>query len=310
MKAVIAGGTGFIGVALTERLLAEGWQVTVLTRREGAAVPQGAQAVTWPARPAGGSASGGDAGDWVDHLAGAQLVANLAGAPIAGARWTIRRKELILNSRVEPTKALVEAFAHMPQPPAVFINTSAVGYYGPRGDELITEEAGPGDDFLSHVCLRWEQEAAPAAELGVRTIMLRIGIALGRRGGALPLMVLPFRLFVGGPIGSGRQWWPWIHVDDVVGLITFLAGHEDARGPINATAPNPVTNREFAQTAGRVLRRPAWLPAPAPALRLALGEMADAMLLSGQRAIPQAALALGYRFQYEELEEALADLLR
>ncbi|HLS89011.1 MAG TPA: TIGR01777 family oxidoreductase [Sphingobacteriaceae bacterium] len=332
MKAVIAGGTGFIGKALTERLLAEGWEVTVLTRREGASVPQGARAVVWPARPAGsggdrgggggvgdgvddGGAAGGGGGSvgggtWEDHLTGADLVVNLAGAPIAGGRWTNRRKELILNSRIEPTKALVEAFSRLSQPPAVFINSSAVGYYGPRGDELITEEDGPGDDFLSHVCRRWEEAAVPAEDLGVRTIMLRIGLALGRGGGALPLIALPFRLLVGGPIGSGRQWWPWIHVDDVVGLITFLSRHPEARGPINATAPQPVTNKEFARTLGRVLGKPAWLPAPAPALRLVLGEMADAMLLSGQRVIPQAARALGYRFQYEDLTAALEDLLK
>lgn len=307
MKAVIAGGTGFIGTALTERLLADGWQVTVLTRREGAPVPAGARAVAWPARPAG---DGGHPDAWVDHLQGTHLVVNLAGAPIAGGRWTAGRKELIVNSRVEPTKALVEAFARLPQPPAVFINGSGVGYYGPRGDELITEDAGPGDDFLSRVCQLWEEAAAPATELGIRTIMVRIGLVLGPNGGALPRLLLPFRLFAGGPLGSGRQWWPWIHVDDVVGMISFLSRNEGARGPINATAPQPVTNKEFAHALGRVLRRPSWLPAPAPALRLLLGEMADAMLLSGQRAIPQAALALGYRFQYEELSDALENLLQ
>jgi uncharacterized protein (TIGR01777 family) len=193
--------------------------------------------------------------------------------------------------------------------PAVLVSGSAVGYYGDGGDRELTEEAGPGSDFLARVCVAWEGEARRAEALGLRVVLLRTGMVLAQDGGALPRMLLPFRLFLGGPLGSGAQWMSWIHRDDLVGLIRFLLEMPDARGPFNGVAPRPVTNREFSRVAGRVLGRPSWLPAPPALLRLALGEMADALLLAGQRAVPARALALGYRFRYAELEPALRAVL-
>ncbi|PZN10023.1 MAG: TIGR01777 family protein, partial [Bacillota bacterium] len=219
------------------------------------------------------------------------------------------QKERILQSRLRATRALVQAMEAAQRPPRLLLSGSAVGYYGPRGDEVVTETGRPGTDFLSRVSVAWEEEARRAEAAGVRVALLRTGVVLAREGGALPRLVLPFRFFAGGPLGSGRQWVPWIHLDDLVDLITFLLGSDDAAGPYNGTAPEPVTNREFARVLGRVLGRPAWLPAPAPALRLVLGEMADALLLSGQRAVPERALAAGFRFRYPDLEKALRHLL-
>ena len=182
-----------------------------------------------------------------------------------------------------------------------------MGYYGPRGDERVTERDGPGDDFLSHVCRQWEGAAVEAEDAGVRVVRLRTGFVVGR-GGALPLMMLPFRLLVGGPLGSGRQWMPWVHLDDVVGLILFALEHEGVSGPLNVSAPEPVRNREFARVLGRVMRRPSWAPTPAPVMRAVLGEMAD-MILTGQRAVPEAALGAGYEFRHPDLEAALRDIL-
>jgi hypothetical protein len=207
-------------------------------------------------------------------------------------------------SRIESTRSLIEAIAKAKQKPGFLLNASAVGYYGPRGDELITEESPPGTDFLSRVCVEWEEEAKKAEPLGVRVIRLRTGIVLGPNGGALAKMVPPFKLFVGGPLGSGMQWMSWIHRDDEVGLILHLIENSRASGAVNATAPNPVRMKEFCQTLGKVLHRPCWAPVPAFALRLMLGEMAD-MLLTGQRVLPTAAQKLGYQFRYPHLNEAL-----
>ena len=246
---------------------------------------------------------------WWQALDGAGAVVNLAGESIAAGRWTPRQKERILQSRIRATRALVQGIAAVANKPAVLVSGSAVGYYGPRGDEELDEGAPPGDDFLARVCVAWEGEARRAAEEGVRVALVRTGLVLAARGGALPRLVLPFRLGAGGPLGSGRQWMPWIHLDDLVELFVFLIQGEGLEGPFNGTAPQPVTNRQFARTLGRVLGRPSWLPAPAAALRLALGEMADALLLSGQRAVPRRALEAGFRFRFPELEPALRDLL-
>lgn len=295
MQVLVAGGTGFIGRALVQELLAAGHGVVVLTRRavkEGALFPPPVTIRRWsprePLRPS--------------LLAGADAVVNLAGASIA-RRWTQAAKREILSSRTETTAALVKAMQASSSPPRVLVNASAVGYYGPRGDEFVTETDPPGEDFLARVCREWEAAATAAEAAGVRVVRLRIGLVLGR-GGALARMSLPFRFFVGGPIGSGKQWMPWIHIDDLTGLIRFALEEDSLRGAVNGTAPNPVRNRDFARTLGRVLRRPALLPAPAFALRLVFGEMAE-MLLTGQRAIPKAALAAGFRFRFTELEPAL-----
>jgi uncharacterized protein (TIGR01777 family) len=234
---------------------------------------------------------------------GADGIVNLAGEPIAGKRWTQKQKETIRSSRIMATRAVINAAAEAKPRPKFLLNGSAVGHYGPRGDEIVTEEIGPGNDFLSRICIEWEQEAKRAESLGLRVAIVRTGIVLGK-GGALAKMAPPFKFFAGGPLGTGKQWMPWIHIEDEIGLILFLVDHGEAAGPFNATAPNPVTMKEFCSTLGRVLGRPSWAPVPAFALKILLGEMAG-MLLTGQRAVPQRAQRMGYKFRYPNLYEAL-----
>ena len=296
MKLVIAGASGFIGSALCSRLLDKGHVLTLLTR----VAPRDASTATkrwlqW---------APGTPGHWETGVDGADGVINLAGEPIAAKRWTERQKQKILTSRIETTNSLVEAIRKAKQKPGFLINASAVGYYGPRGDETVTEEAAAGNDFLSSVCREWEEEAKKAESLGLRVIRVRTGIVLGRGGGALAKMVPPFKFFVGGPLGSGTQWMSWIHLEDEAGLMIYLIEHSQATGPFNATAPNPVRMKEFCQVLGQVMGRPSWAPVPAFALRLALGELAE-MLLTGQRVIPAAAQKLGYQFRYANLDAAL-----
>lgn len=291
MHVVVAGGSGFLGSALSGALRRGGHRVTILTTRQTAAPGQ----VTW--RPGSRNRS------WTAAFRDADAVVNLAGASIAGQRWTAARKALILASRLDATRALAGAINASGRSP-VFVSSSGVGYYGLRGAEPLTERAEPGSDFLANVCRAWEDEAR-TARAAARVILIRTGLVLDRTGGALPTIALPFRLGVGGPLGSGRQYMSWVHVDDWVGIVVRSLAEESARGPVNVTAPGAVTNAEFSRTLGRILRRPAIVPAPAFALRLALGDMADALLLGGQRAVPEAALAMGYAFQYPTLEPAL-----
>ncbi len=304
MRIAITGGTGLIGRALGEALLAEGHAVTVFTRRPDLVdrLPPGAEPALWdPTDPV----------RLAEVLRGADAVVNLVGENLAAGRWTKARKERIRRSRVAAGQALSAALAALPagERPRVLLQASAVGYYGPRSDdEPVTEEAPPGHDFLAQVTVAWEASTAPVEELGVRRAILRTGVVLSPRGGALPLLALPVRLFVGGKMGSGRQWVPWIHLADEVAAIRFLLEREDAQGPFNLCAPNPVTNAEMVQALGQVLHRPVWLPVPALALRLALGEM-SATVLTGQRAVPQRLLALGFAFRYPTLRPALAHLL-
>jgi uncharacterized protein (TIGR01777 family) len=239
---------------------------------------------------------------------GCDAVVNLAGESIAG-RWTAPKKQLIRDSRVQGTKNLVNALAQLSSRPKVLISASAIGYYGDRGEETLTEDAAPGSDFLAQVCRDWENEALKAESLGMRVVRLRIGLVLGRGGGTLQALLPLFRVGLGGPLGSGRQWWSWIHRDDLCRLIVQILANENVSGPINATAPQPVRQKEFAQVLGRVLRRPAFLPTPAFALKIALGEFADGILAS-QRALPRRAQEMGYRFQFEELEGALREILQ
>jgi uncharacterized protein (TIGR01777 family) len=296
MKLVISGATGFIGSALRARLLGKGHTLALLTRREPA--QGGTPTQTWVHwTPGSGS-------DWERVVEGADGLINLAGEPIAAKRWTAEQKRKLRASRIETTRSLVHAAAQAKQKPKFMINASAVGYYGARGDELVTEETSAGNDFLGWLCREWEEEALRAEPLGLRVVRLRTGIVLGRGGGALAKMAPPFKFFVGGPLGSGTQWMPWIHLEDEVGLIDHLVQSEKATGAVNATAPNPVRMKEFCQALGEVLGRPCWAPVPAFALRLVLGEMAE-MLLTGQRAIPAAAERLGYRFRYSEVSSAL-----
>jgi len=251
-------------------------------------------------------------GDWMSTLSDCDAVVHLAGENIFARRWNDAFKTLLRDSRVRSTQHVVQALARSPRTlqgtPKVLVNASAIGYYGPRGDEELTEEAAPGSDALARICIEWEQAARAAEALGVRVALVRIGIVLDRQGGALAKMLTPFRLFAGGPAGSGRQWMSWIHHDDLVGLFLLALDNENATGPLNGTAPNPVTNKEFAQTLGRVLHRPSFLPTPGIALRLGLGEVAQ-VILEGQRVMPKRALALGYSFRFPTLEPALADVL-
>jgi uncharacterized protein (TIGR01777 family) len=299
MKALITGATGFVGQRLIERLV----QPTILTRdaqrarqKLGSKI---ADAVAWDlSRPPP-----------VQALEGIDAVFHLAGEPVAEGRWTAAKKARIRDSRVLGTQRLVEAIRQCSRRPRVLVSASAVGYYGSRGDEWLEESSPPGSDFLARVCQEWEQEARAAEELGVRVVSIRIGIVLGRGGGALARMLLPFRLGLGSPLGSGQQYMPWIHLEDLVRLFLFAAEQPELRGPVNGVAPHPVTNREFTRVLARVLRRSAFLPpVPALVLRLALGEFVE-VLLASQRVRPAAALAAGFSFQYPELEAALRDLL-
>ena len=291
MKVVVAGGTGFLGTPLVSQLRNSGNDVSVLTRRSA-----GPGQITW--------SPDGTTGPWAEAVDGADAVINLAGESIAGHRWTPAYKACIRDSRIRATRSLVAAIHASARKPAAFLSASAVGYYGSRGDDELTEESAPGDDFLATVCRAWEAEALRAAG-ATRVVLLRTGLPLDRSGGALPRIALPFRFFAGGPVGSGRQYWSWIHRDDWVAMTIWASHASGVSGPLNLTAPTPVTNREFAAALGRVLKRPSSLAAPAFALRLLLGEMADALLLAGQRVIPAKAEAHGFRFRYAALGPAL-----
>ena len=301
MKVIVSGGSGLIGRALVADLAAGGHEATVLSRNPDRVrgLPDGVTAAAWDAS---------DAASLTPLLAGADAVVHLAGEGIADGRWTAERKRRIRDSRVESSAAIAAAFVDADPRPAVLLQGSAVGYYGPRGAEELTEESASGDDFLAEVCREWEEASAAVEELGVRRALLRTGVVLARDGGALPKMLLPFRLFAGGPAGSGRQYMPWIHLADEVGAIRFLLDSPGARGPFNLTAPEPLSNREFSRVLGRVLGRPSFLPAPAFALKLALGEMSK-IVLEGQRAVPRRLQEAGYRFRFPSLEAALSDLL-
>ena len=299
MRIVIAGGTGFLGRPLSEALQRDGHAVTLLSR--GATRATGVTTVPWT--------PDGRVGSWAACLDGADALVNLAGAPIAGGRWTPARKALIASSRLQATASLAAAIAEAVHPPSVFVQGSGVGYYGHCGDEVITEAAPAGHDFLGTLCVQWEAAALGAATRTTRVVCVRTGLVIEHDGGALAQMLLPFRLGVGGPLGSGRQYWPWIHRQDWVNLVRHALADASLHGPVNATAPTPVTNAAFSRALGHALHRPAVLPTPAFALRWLLGEMADALLLSGQRAVPAAAQAAGFTFRYATLEQALDAIL-
>jgi hypothetical protein len=300
MKVVVAGGTGFIGSSLVALLRLEGHEVVVLTR-DPDRVPLSPEAtrVAWDGRTQG---------EWTVHVQGADAVINLAGESIGGGRWTASRKERIVTSRINATRALLESIRSGGKRPSLFISSSAVGYYGPVESGDVAEGSPPGSGFLADLCLRWEQEALAVGELGVRVVILRTGVVIGEKGGALKRMLLPFRLYAGGPVGSGRQWFPWVHRDDVTGVILFALANGAIAGPVNVVAPESVDMKAFSAALGRALSRPSWLPVPAIALRATLGEMAD-MILTGQRVVPSRLLALGYRFRYPALAPALASVV-
>jgi uncharacterized protein (TIGR01777 family) len=296
MTVVIAGGSGFLGSRLQAQLERMGTRVRTLTRSPK---PDRPGDVAW--RP------DGSPGDLATHLEGVDAVVNLAGENIGATFWSDARKIKLRESRVLATRTLVQAMAACARPPKVFISGSAVGYYGPHGDELVTERTAPGSDFLARLCVDWEQEAHAAATAQTRLAIVRSGLVLGADGGALKKMVLPFKLGLGATLGSGTQYMPWVHEDDWVSLVIWLIGTDRATGAFNAAAPAPVTNSAFTRTLGRVLRRPAVFHAPAFVLKIGLGELAG-MLLTGQRVVPAAAEDLGFRFTYRELEPALRSL--
>ena len=303
MKFVVAGGSGFLGRPLSEMWAEEGHDVRVLTRslppgesrhEPGTGMP-GVTRVGWNAN--------GESGPWAAAIDGADAVVNLAGESVADGRWSPQRKARIRDSRILSTRSLAAAVRSVANPPAVFISSSGVGYYGADGSEPKTESSPAGKDFLAQLCEDWEAEACKAAPPGTRVAIIRTGNVLERSGGALPKMITPFRLFAGGRLGSGRQYMSWIHRLDWIEMVRWIVTTPEASGPINVTAPCPVTNREFARALGRALRRPALLPAPAFALKLVLGEFAH-YVLTGQRVLPARAQALGYHFRYPELDIA------
>ena len=305
MRIIIAGGSGFLGQALAEALLAAGHHVQILTRQPSSPAHGHARTherITW-------TPDGTANGPWAAACSGADLIVNLAGESIAAGRWTATRKARLRDSRVLPTRSLAQLFARDPNPPAALISASAIGYYGNRGSETLTEDSGPGRGFLADLSVAWEREALAAGKSGARVVLLRTGIVLDPREGALAKMVPPFRLFAGGPFGSGRQYMSWIHRDDWVSLAKWAIDTPAVRGPLNLSAPSPVTNADFARALGRALHRPAFIPAPGLALKIILGEMAGPLLLESQRVVPAKALDGGFRFAHQDLDEALADLL-
>ncbi len=298
MKILITGGTGFIGRALSHDLQEAGHEVLILTRRKEYSAPPTIKVVTWsPPKLI-----------LTDIMSGIDAIVNLAGESIFGRRWTKRQKDLIRSSRIDTTRAIVESIKNADQRPRLLISASAVGYYGPHGDEYVTEETPFGDDFLAKLAKDWEAEALKAQELAVRVVLMRLGIVLEMDGGALPKMALPFKFFLGGPLGSGKQWFSWIHRDDVLGIIKFLLEDETISGAVNVTAPNPVRNREFSSALGMALRRPSSFSVPGFLVRVALGEFGD-VILQGQRVIPERLLNAGYQFKYPEINEALKAIL-
>jgi uncharacterized protein (TIGR01777 family) len=295
MNILITGGTGFIGTPLGRELRNSGHTVVVTTRQAS----DSKEKLTWnpPALIPSEVISGFDA------------VINLAGEPVAPGRWTKKRKELIMSSRINTTRSLVESIKKAPSKPKVLISASAIGYYGDHEDEYVTEDTPPASDFLARVCEAWEAEAVKAQESGIRVVLIRIGGVLESDGGALPKMMTPYKFFLGGPIGSGKQWFSWIHRDDVVGIVKYALENESLSGSLNATAPNPVTNREFSSTLGDAIHRPSWLAVPSFIVKLTLGELGG-MLLTGQRVLPEKILRSGYKFKYDDLEGALKAIFR
>jgi uncharacterized protein (TIGR01777 family) len=329
MKVVIAGSSGLVGTALVDALVANGDSVIRLVRCGSGAKTESSSKASKPNRankiecPKSGERNvaavgwnpttcdleGQPFGNDQAKVEAADAVVNLAGASIAGEQWSDERKALIRSSRVHITRELVCSLEKLDAPPKIFVSASAIGYYGNRGDEVLTEESKPGDDFLARVCQEWEAEAVKAETLRIRTVRARFGVILAKNGGALPQMMRPFKFGAGGRIGSGEQWMSWITLQDVVAFIRHALENRAISGAVNVVAPNPVRNADFARSLGRAMHRPAALPAPAFALQFMLGEMAEALLLASQRVLPARLGQLGYRFQHPDLPKALAAVL-
>ncbi len=302
MHVLIFGGTGFLGRQLTRALTANGYQVTIITRNRQVAASKSesvVELIEWDNAAPLSSA--------IYDFNAVDTVINLAGGSIGNRRWSDAVKAEIVRSRVNTTRSIVNAINDGVMKPRLFINASAAGYYGPQRDNVITENQGPGQDFLAEVCRKWEDEANKVQNGLTRVVTIRIGIVLGSQG-ALARMAIPFKFYAGGPLGSGKQWLPWIHIHDLMAMLEFIIEHADITGPVNGTAPNPVNMNAFAKNLAEVLKRPSWLPVPAFLLKIVLGQMAE-MLLHGQRAIPEKMLDAGFEFKFPDLRSALEDIL-
>jgi uncharacterized protein (TIGR01777 family) len=301
---VISGATGFIGKALSRDLAESGYDIAVLTRdREKAKAQFRDKAIIaeWDGKTSQG---------WLKLASRASAIINLAGENIGAGRWTKKRKQRIIESRLNAGRAVRDAIQGASTKPKTIVQASAVGYYGPRDDEPLDEFAAAGEGFLAETVRQWELSTQEVEDIGVRRVVIRSGLVLGKDGGVLPRFLRPFRLFLGGPLGTGKQWFSWVHWKDEVGAIRFLLEREDLRGVFNLVSPQSLTMKEFVRTLGRVIRRPSWFRVPAFLLRLLFGEMAKETLLAGQKVLPDALLKAGYKFQYPEIEAALRDILR
>lgn len=302
MKIIVSGSSGLVGSALVNSLRSDNHLIARLVRSGSPSQPGPAsESIRW--EPPTGSID-------LAAMEGAEAVVHLAGASIAEGRWSPARKEILRRSRVDATRHLVAGLKKLQRKPRVLVSASAVGFYGNRSDEILTESSLPGNDFLAQICRDWESEVEQAEESGIRTVSLRFGIILAANGGALKRMLPPFRLGLGGRLGNGRQWMSWLTLDEVVSIIRFAIEKDSLSGPVNAVSPNPVTNFHFTRILASALHRPALFPAPRPMLRLALGEMADALLFSSQRVIPQKLQSSGYQFRHSDLKEAFQSLFR
>jgi uncharacterized protein (TIGR01777 family) len=302
MRVIITGGTGMVGRQLGSNLVKDGHEAIALSRdpqRYHRQMPEGVRLVAWDAQSAQG---------WGELADGADAIVNLVGENLSARLWSPAQKRRIRESRLNGGKAIVEAIRQANRKPKVVIQASGVNYYGPGGDEIITEDHSAGSDFLSQVCVDWEGSTAEVEKMGVRRAIIRSGVVLDKKEGALPRFLLQFRLFAGGPLGNGRQWLSWIHPNDEINAIRFLIDQQEANGPFNLASPNPKTNREFGKAIGRVLHRPALIPVPALAIKLVFGEM-SIVVLEGQRAVPQKLSKIGFHFSHPEIQEALKDVI-
>jgi uncharacterized protein (TIGR01777 family) len=300
LRIIISGGTGMIGSALVQQLSSSGHELWILTRRSGGRkVAANIELIHW---------DGSHQGDWTNHVNQADAIINLAGENIGARRWSKERRSQIIESRRIAGATLTEAIRNAKVLPTVFIQASAIGYYGSNNNEILTELSDPGNDFLADVCRIWEASSLPVENQGVRRVVVRTGVVLSKRAGALQRLLIPVNLFIGGPIGSGKQIISWIHLDDEVAAIQFLLENETARGPYNLTAPEPTSNSQLGRAMARIIHRPYWLPVPSIALRMALGEMSS-LVLEGQNVIPKKLTEAGFRFNYENIELALGNLL-
>jgi uncharacterized protein (TIGR01777 family) len=306
-KIVISGGTGSIGRPLVRQLLTDGHEVVVLSRSPHKYQDQFSGAVRYVAWDAQSQ------GEWTSEVDGADVVINLAAENIGGDnflpdRWTEKKKKKIIESRQNTSRAVVEAIRRADDKPGLLLQASATGYYGPRGDDVVTEESPPGNDFLASVAVEWEAASAEVEEYGVRRVLMRNHLVLSTKEGALARMIVPFKFFVGGPYGNGKQWFSWIHPEDLVRAICFVIDNEDVAGPVNFVSPNPVTSKQFAKVLGRVMNRPSWIPVPAFAMKILAGE-ASMLVLKGQRVSSAYLQDSGFQFNYPELEPTLRDLI-